>query len=127
MWRLTEIFKSRLEAVEMDVPRRSSRTSRREHVPNEVMKREMGADDNITKDIERKQLVSYGHEKRTADYRLPKEVLLWQPNISRKRGRPKLEWNVSFHKSISEINLTPEDTENRHQWSLGVGQRRRMF
>ncbi|KAL3281141.1 hypothetical protein HHI36_004361 [Cryptolaemus montrouzieri] len=60
IWRLTERFKSRLKAVEMDVLRRSSRTSRREHVPNEVIKREMGVEDNITKDIERKQLVWYG-------------------------------------------------------------------
>ncbi|KAL3285578.1 hypothetical protein HHI36_000108 [Cryptolaemus montrouzieri] len=49
-WWLTERFKSRLEAVEMDVLRRSSRTSRTEHVPNEVIKREMGVEDNITKD-----------------------------------------------------------------------------
>ncbi|KAL3282947.1 hypothetical protein HHI36_006105 [Cryptolaemus montrouzieri] len=39
-WRLTERFKSRLEVVEMDVLTRSSRTSRREHVPIEVIKRE---------------------------------------------------------------------------------------
>ncbi|KAL3276998.1 hypothetical protein HHI36_012360, partial [Cryptolaemus montrouzieri] len=51
--RLIERFKSRLEAVEMHVLRRSSRTSRREHVPNEVIKSEMDVEDNITKDIER--------------------------------------------------------------------------
>ncbi|KAL3286054.1 hypothetical protein HHI36_000567 [Cryptolaemus montrouzieri] len=56
-WRLTERFKSRLKAVEIDVLKRSSRTSRREHVPNEVIKKGMGVEDNISKDIERKQLV----------------------------------------------------------------------
>ncbi|KAL3278214.1 hypothetical protein HHI36_013553, partial [Cryptolaemus montrouzieri] len=39
-WRHTEGLKSRSEEVEMDVLRRSSITSKREHVPNEVMKRE---------------------------------------------------------------------------------------
>ncbi|KAL3279652.1 hypothetical protein HHI36_017158 [Cryptolaemus montrouzieri] len=96
--------------------RRSSTTSRREHVPNEVIEREIGVEDNITKDIERKQLVWYGHVKHMSDYRLPKKVLLWQRNIRRKRGRPKLEWKCIIHKSMSGRNLTPEELLTIAPW-----------
>ncbi|KAL3268560.1 hypothetical protein HHI36_007668 [Cryptolaemus montrouzieri] len=97
-WRLTERFKSRLEAMEMDVLKRSSRTWRREHVTNEVMKREMGVEDNITKDKERK-LFWYGHVKRMADYRLAKKFYCGNRIYAGKEEGPNSSGNVS---SISQ-------------------------
>ncbi|CAG9835613.1 unnamed protein product [Diabrotica balteata] len=54
-WRITENNRKKLEAVEMDVFRRSLGISRRERVRNEEVRRRIGIDGYLTTDIERKQ------------------------------------------------------------------------
>ena len=45
----------------------------------------------------------------------------------RARGRPKKNWMEGIKKVMNERNLNEGQWEDRKQWSLGVGQRRKTF
>lgn len=126
-WRITERYKKRIEAVEMDAIRRSMGISRQQRIRNNTIKQQMGIEGTITQDIEKKQLIWYGHVERMNNTRWPKKIINWQPRGRRKQGRPKLEWQKSVHKAMSERNLSTEDCTNRTGWKLGIGQRRKTF
>jgi len=63
-WRLTENNKRRFEATEMDVLRRSSRISRKERIRNVTIRKQIGLEEPIIKEIEQNQLTWYGHVQR---------------------------------------------------------------
>jgi hypothetical protein len=58
-----------------------------------------------------------------AEGRLHKIALKWIPP----RGRPKRNWMESIRKAMNERNLNEGQWEDKKQWSLGVGQRRKTF
>ena len=62
-----------------------------------------------------------------AEERLSKIALKWMPNQKRARGRPKKNWMESIRKAMNERNLNEGQWKGWRQWSLGVGQRRKMF
>jgi hypothetical protein len=68
---LTERYKKRIEAVEMDALRRSMRISRMDKIRNEEIRLRMGIEGTIINDIERKQLNWYGHVQRMGQTGLP--------------------------------------------------------
>jgi len=43
------------------------------------------------------------------------------------RGRPKKNWVEGIRKAMNERNLNEGQWEDRKQWSLGVGQRRKFW
>jgi hypothetical protein len=45
----------------------------------------------------------------------------------RARGRLKKNWMGGIRKAMNERNLIEGQWEDRKQWSLGVGQRRKTF
>jgi len=45
----------------------------------------------------------------------------------RVRGIPKKNWMEGIRKAMNERNLNEGQWEDRNQWSLGVGQRRKTF
>ena len=45
----------------------------------------------------------------------------------RTRGRRKINWMEGIRKAMNERNLNEAQWEDRKQWSLGVGQRRKTF
>jgi hypothetical protein len=49
------------------------------------------------------------------------------PKQKRARGRPKKNWMEGIKKATDERNLNEGQWEERKQWSLGVGQRRKRF
>ena len=49
------------------------------------------------------------------------------PKQRRVRGRPKRNWMEGIKKAMHERNLKEGQWEDRKQWSLGVGQRRKTF
>jgi hypothetical protein len=57
----------------------------------------------------------------------PKIALKWMPKHRRARGRPKKNWMEGLKKGSHERNLNEGQWEDRKQWSLGVGQRRKTF
>jgi len=62
-----------------------------------------------------------------AEGRLPKNALKWMPKQKRRRGRPKKNWMEGIRKAMNERNLNEGQWQDRKQWSLGVGQRRKSF
>jgi len=46
---------------------------------------------------------------------------------NRARGRPKKNWLEGIKKAMNDRNLNEGQWEDRKQWSLGVGQRRKPF
>ena len=127
-WRLTEHNKRRVEATEMDALRRSSKISRKERIRNvTIRQKKIGLEETIVKEIEQNQLTWYGHVQRMAEGRLPKTALKWIPKQKRVRGKPKKNWMEGIRKAMNERNLNEGQWEDRKQWSLGVGQRRKTF
>ena len=122
-----KIKKKRVEATEMDALRRSSRISRTERIRNVTIKQQIGLDKTIITEIEQNRLTWYGHVQRMAEEILPKIALKWMPKKKRTRGRPKKNWMEGIRKAMNERNLNEGQWEDRKQWSLGVGQRRKSF
>ncbi|CAG9833888.1 unnamed protein product [Diabrotica balteata] len=111
----------------MDVFKRSLGISRRERVRNKEEIRRIGIDGYLTTDIERKQLIWYGHVQRIEDTRLPKKIMQWVPPNRKKRGRPKKTWKEGVTKAMSTRDLRDGQWDDRRTWKLGIGQRRRTF
>jgi hypothetical protein len=57
----------------------------------------------------------------------PKISLKWMTKQRRARGRPKENWMYGIKEAMNERNLNEGQWEDRKQWSLGVGQRRKKF
>ena len=111
----------------MDALRTSCRISRKDIIRNVTIRQQIELEETIIKEIEQKQLAWYGHVQRMAEGRLPKIALNWMPKQRRIRGRPKKNWMEGIKKAMNERNLNEGQWEDRKQWSLGVGQRRKMF
>jgi len=58
---------------------------------------------------------------------MPKIALKWMPKQKRDRGRLKKNWMEEIKKAMNERNLNEGKWDDRKQWSLGVGQRRKTF
>ena len=111
----------------MDTLKRSSRISRKERIRNVNIRQQIGLEETNVKEIEQNQLTWYGHVQSMAEGRLPKIALQWMPKQKRVRGRLKKNWMEDIWKVMNERNLNEGQWEDRKQWSLGVGQRRKTF
>jgi len=109
----------------MDALRRSSRISKKERIRNVTIRQQIGLEETIIKETEHNQLTCYGHVQRMAEGRLPKIALKWKQK--REQGRPKKHWMEGIRKAMKERNQNEGEWEDRKQWSLGVGQRRKAF
>ena len=49
------------------------------------------------------------------------------PKQKRARERLKKNWMKGIRKAMNERNLNEGQSEDRKQWSLGVGQRKKTF
>jgi hypothetical protein len=84
----------------------------------------MEARKNILEVIEEKRLRWFAHVKRMPGNRLPLKVLEWEPEETRRRGRPKKRWIDGVRRSTTNHGLTEEDTgdrDRRRNWVLGEG------
>jgi hypothetical protein len=88
-WTLNTQQANKLLAIEMDFWRRSARKSRKEKVRNVTIREVMEVGKNILEVNEEKRLRWFGHVKRMPGNRLPLKVLEWEPEGTRRRGRPK--------------------------------------
>ena len=123
VWQLKKRTEDMLRATEMDFWRRSAGISRRERIRNERVREIMGVEKDIVHDIRSKQLVWYGHVRRMADDRLPKQVFDWVPPGRRRRGRPVKGWRQGVEEEIRRCQLPDDLWEDRGQWRLGVAER----
>jgi hypothetical protein len=95
----------------MDFWRRSARKSRKEKVRNGTIREVMEVRKNILEVIEEKRLRWFGNVKRTPGNRLPLKVLEWEPEGTRRRGRPKEIWIDGVRRSMTNQGLTEEILE----------------
>jgi hypothetical protein len=105
----------------------SSRISRKERVRNVNIRKQIGLEETIIKEIEQNQLTWYGHVQIMTEGRLPKKALKWIPKRKRARGSPKKNLMEGIRKAINERNLNEGQWEDKKRWSLCVGQRRKTF
>jgi hypothetical protein len=54
-------------------------------------------------------------------------ALKWIQKQKTAQGRPKKSWMEGIKKAMKERNLNEGQGEDRNQWSLGVGQRKKTF
>jgi hypothetical protein len=83
-----------------------------------------GGGENILEVTEEKRLRWFGHEKRMPGNRLPLKILEWEPEGTRRRGRPKERWIDGVRRIVTNHGLTKEDTRDRDRWRnlvLGEG------
>jgi hypothetical protein len=69
-------------------------------ISNKDLWRVTGQED-INLEIGRRKFRWIGHAIRKEDGEIPKAALLWNPQGSRKRGRPKTSWRRSVFKEAS--------------------------
>jgi hypothetical protein len=99
--------------TEMDFWRRSARKSRKEKVRNVTIREVVELRKNILEVIEEKRLRWFGHVKRMPGNRLPLKVLEWEPEGTRRMGRPKERWIDGVRRSMTNHGLKEEDTRDR--------------
>lgn len=121
IWQLSEQMRTKLRVMEMDFLRRSAGISRREKIRNERIKEIMGLKQDILHEIERKQLLWFGHVQRMQSNRLPKKLLDWQPQERRKRGRPRPGWRDNVEKTLAGWQIPPGTWNNREEWKKKLG------
>lgn len=124
VWAMKEEIKRRINAVEMDYLRRSTRTSRLERVRNEDIRKKMHAEETIINRIEKKGLTWFGHVLRMEDARWPKRMFTWKPPGKNKRGRPRKSWNEGMRKALEDRQMREDMAQDRQAWRLGVGKQR---
>jgi hypothetical protein len=108
----------------MDFWRRSARKSRKEKVRNVTIREVMEVRKNILEVTEGKRLLWFGHVKRMPGNRLSMKILEWEPQGTRRRGRPKERWIDGVRRSMINHGLTEENTRDRDRWRnlvLGEG------
>jgi hypothetical protein len=79
---------------------------------------------NILEVTEEKRLRWFGYIKRMPGNRLPLKILEWEPEGTRRRGRPKERWIDGERRSMTNHGLREEDTRDRDRWRnlvLGEG------
>jgi hypothetical protein len=99
----------------------------KDRIRNVTIRQQIGLEETVIKETEQNQLTWYGHVQRMAEGKLPKIALKWMPKQKRARGRLKKNWMEGIKKATHERNLNEGQWEDRKQWSLGVGQRRKTF
>jgi hypothetical protein len=73
---------------------------------------------NIFEVNEEKRLRWFGHVKRMPGNRLPLKIVEWEPEGTRRRGRPKERWIDGLRRCMTSHGLTEEDTRDR--WRILV-------
>ena len=88
VWQIPTRETNKILSTEMDVLRRSAKTSRMERTKNESIKEIIGVKEqpDIIDIIEKKRLQWYGHVNRMPEERIPKLIMEWIPLERRKRN-----------------------------------------
>jgi hypothetical protein len=115
-WILNTQQANKLLATEMNFWRRSATKSRKVKVRNDTIRAIMEVAKNILEAIEEKLLRWFGHVKRMPGNRLPRKILEWEPEGTRRMGRPKERWIDGVRRSMTNHGLTEGDTRDRDRW-----------
>ena len=125
-WRMTKREEKGVVAVEMDALRRSCGVSRKDRIKNDVIKKEMKVGETVEEEIQRRQLIWYGHVKRMDEKRIPKMTMQYKTTEKRKRGRPRRIWFQGIRNAMEKRGMEEEWSQDRHRCreALDYGRRR---
>jgi hypothetical protein len=85
-------------------------------VRNGTIREVMEVGKNILEVTAEKRLRRFAHVKRMPGKRLPLKVLEWEPERTRRSGRPKERWIDGVRRSMTNHRLREEDTRDRDRW-----------
>jgi hypothetical protein len=105
-WTLNTQQANKLLATEMDFWRRSARKSSKYKVRKGTIRAIMKVGKNILEVTEEKRLRWFRHMKRMPGNRLPWKILEWEPEETRRKGRPKERWIDGVRRSVRNHGLT---------------------
>ncbi|KAK4871484.1 hypothetical protein RN001_015608 [Aquatica leii] len=100
---------SRLLATEMQYWRKSCGLVRTDRIRNIDIRKKLEVERNIIEEVEKKQLIWYGHVQKMEDERWPKKTIKWVPPERRKRGRPKKKWIQEMETAKAARGLEDEE------------------
>ena len=122
-WVLNDPLRSRMQVIEMKYLRRVQGLTRRDEIPNEIIRKELEIDP-VLQVIENQRLKWFGYLIRMSEQRPTKRV--WEPRIisNRKRDRPKLTWNDEMAKILRKRNQEWDRAKsigkNKREWNKMV-------
>jgi hypothetical protein len=112
----------------MDFLRISARKLKKEKVRNVTIREIMEVGKDILEVTEEKRLRWFGHVKRMPGNRLPLKILEWEPEGTRRRGRPKERWIDRARRSMANHGLTEVETRDRDRWrNLVLGEGKPLY
>jgi hypothetical protein len=114
-WTLNTQQANKLVATEMDFWR-SARKSGKEKFRNGTIREIMEVGKIILEVIEEKRLRWLGRVKTMTGNRLPLKILEWEPEGTRKRGRPKERWIDGVRRSMTNHGMREEDIRDSDRW-----------
>ena len=118
-WKGLKEIENRLRVFESNCLRKIMNIKWYEHVSEEEVRVRSGQQSVIQK-LRTQRWRYYGHVLRMGDKRLPKQVLSWTPEGSRRPGRPKDTWRRTIQRDMRTRELGAEDVEilaqQREEW-----------
>ena len=118
-WKGLKEIENRLRVFESNCLRKIMNIKWYEHVSEEEVRVRSGQQSVIQK-LRTQRWRYYGHVLRMGDERLPKQVLSWTPEGSRRPGRPKDTWRRTIQRDMRTRGLGTEDVESlvqqREEW-----------
>ena len=98
-WTMTEKEKRKITTTEMRFLRRILNVSRRDKIRNEEIRTKVGVIAAL--DFIRKQQVKwFGHASRLPTNSIPQQAMMYRPDGSRGRGRPRKRWMQGITESM---------------------------
>ena len=115
-WTLTSALEKRLEAAEMWLYRKITRTSWKDKPKNEEVLKQLGlTETSLVKTIKRRKLAYYGHIRRHDS--LQRKILEGKIEGKRGRGRRRKSWIENIVESSGmKINECSKIARDRERW-----------
>ena len=114
-----------ITGCEMYVLLRSLRIFRQDRISNEEIRRKIGSEGTLFQDIERNQLIQYGHIQRIEDERLSKKVVMEWVTPYHQNRRMRKSWKEGILRAaicLSAQDLRVGMWNDRINWMIGIGQ-----
>ena len=102
-WKLNQHQEKRILAFENNCLRRILNINWRDHITNQTV-RSISRQPLVTDVIRQRRWRYLGHVIRMAGDRLPRTVLEWQPEGTRRRGKPKNTLRRTYQRDLKHIN-----------------------
>ena len=118
-WPLKKAEENKLNSNEMRMLRWMSGVTKRDMIRNERIRGTTKVTE-ISKKIQERRLVWYGHVMRREEQYIGKRVMSMNVDGRRRRERPCLRWTDCIRSDLRGKGLSEEEAQNRGQWKRSV-------